>query len=126
MTPTVIALLCALAASLGVGGTLGVQALLAEPEVAPVVEAVVAPQVAEQETRQAVASAGYLDVLVAASVEPEAKPEVRALTAYALCVAGSQAQDQGAAAYGCGERGTALDVLLGVVVETRPTTARPR
>ena len=121
MTPTVIALLCALSLSLGVGGTLGVQTALHRdpPEVAPVVVAV-ADVVAEAEredvtdaqARLAVAQAPAVNLAVEAAVKPGASPRTMALAAYLGCLAAAQGKGEGSAAFGCQARGAALDLAL--------------
>lgn len=111
MTPAIIALLCALSLSVGVGGTLGLQAALQRDEqpaatveaVASVVEQTQAPEVLAAETRLAVVQAPAVNLAVEAlMLDPDTSAEVKAaMAAYLGCIAGSQAQAQGAAAYGC-------------------------
>lgn len=124
MTATTIALLCALCTALGIGGTLGIQRAIAPyaPSVAgtadvvaataDTVSAAVEPETIEARVRLAVAEAPAVNLAVAAAVEPGADPRVVALAAYLGCLAASQAQAQGAAAYGCQARGETLDAAL--------------
>lgn len=136
MTPTVILLLCLGSALLGVGGTLGVQvlgrddgaevaaatadAVSASADVAAAaaegassaVHEALGPEALEARARLAVAEAPAVNLAVAAAVEPGADARVLALAAYLGCMAASQAQAQGAAAYDCASRGKALDAAL--------------
>lgn len=134
MTPLAIALLCALSLSLGAGGVFGVQAGLrgrdasaeeivqATAQVAEAagrgasdaVAAAMGPAGVEAEARLAFASTPSVNLAVEAAVKPDANPHTVALAAYLGCLAASQAQAQGAAAFGCPERGKALDAALKV------------
>lgn len=131
VTPLAIALLCALAAGLGSVGTLGIQHALTPDaptiaDTAPTVEAVattvsaaVEPETIEARTRLAIAEAPAVNLAVAAAVEPGASPCVLALSGYLGCLAAAQAQAQGAAAFGCAERGKALDACIAALLEDR-------
>jgi hypothetical protein len=134
MTPAVIALLCALSLTLGAGGTLGVQLALrgrddsaeqlvqATAQVAEAagrgasdaVSAAMTPAGTEAEARLAFATTPAVNIAVEAAVGADATPRTVALAAYLGCLAASQAQAQGAAAFGCPERGKALDAALKV------------
>lgn len=117
---TTIAITAAIALALGIGGTFAVQAALAPDEVAPavaatatVVEAAVEEDVTAADTRQAVATMPAVNIAVEAAVRPSAAPSTVALAAYLGCLAASQEQAQGAAAYGCNDRGKTLDAAIG-------------
>ncbi len=103
--------------AVGVGGTLLLtrdsgSAPEAVAATATVVDAAVREDVTAATTRQMVATAPAVNLAVQAAVQPGAAPSTVALAAYALCIAGSQEQAQGAAAYGCMARGAVLDGLL--------------
>ena len=112
-------------AGLGVGGTIGIQALgrddsaavEATAEVvdatAGVVEQVQAPEVVAAETHQALATMPAATIAVQAAVEEGAEPAVRALAAYLACLQYVQGPES-SAGLGCRERGEAVDRLLGV------------
>jgi hypothetical protein len=134
MSAAVIALLCALSLTLGAGGTLGVQLALrgrddsaeelvqATAQVAEAagrgasdaVTAAMGPAATEAQARLEFAGTPAVNIAVEAAVDPGASPRTVALAAYLGCLAASQAQAQGAAAFGCPERGKALDATLKV------------
>jgi len=119
-TLTIVLLSILGGALLGGGGVLGVQALgnddvpATVAATATVVEAAVAEDVTDAETRQAVATSPAVNLAVAAAVEPGADARTYALASYALCLAAAQGKVEGSAAFGCQERGRVLDAALGV------------
>lgn len=92
----------------GVGGTLA----FSHHSSSAVVEAVRAPELTEAQARLAVASTPAVNLAIEAAVKPGATRTTVALAAYALCVSGSEAQAQGAAAFDCPGRARALDAAL--------------
>ncbi len=138
MTWTTILILCLCSTGLGVGGTLGIQALGRDrspevvEEVAGVVEAAAAgttsaveaaqePEVLEAQTRLAVVEAPAVNLAVAAAVEPDASPATVALAGYLACLAASQAQQQGSGAFGCQARGEELgQAIRGMATSPSP------
>lgn len=120
-----------LAAGGGVGGTLlltkgdrtnkhdaaveesrtdAVEAAAAAPVEA--VEAVVAEDVTDAESRRAIAESDAGMLAVQAAIDPDATRSTIALAAYALCIQGAQGKGEGSAAFGCPKRGEALDAAL--------------
>jgi len=76
------------------------------------VVAATAEETTDAETRQAVATSEPAPIAVAAAVEVLSPRSVGALAGYLGCIAGSQGKGEGSAAYGCTQRGTALDAAL--------------
>jgi len=115
---TTIAITAAIALALGIGGTLGVQAMGRDDTapaivaVAGTVEAAIKPEATDADTRQAIATAPAVNLAVEAAVKPGATSSTVALAAYALCIAGAQGKGEGSAAFGCVDRGRTLDGLL--------------
>ncbi len=118
MTPLAIYFIVGLVcAGLGVGGTLGIQALGEDPAevvmaTATVVDAAVREDVTDADTRQAIAQMPAVNIAVEAAVKPDAPDSTVALAAYLGCLAAAQGKQEGSAAFGCQARGTALDGTL--------------
>lgn len=81
-----------------------------------VVEAAVAEDVTDADTRQALATAPAVDLLAQAVVDLGDPATTVAAYAYAQCVAGSQGKQEGSAAYGCTDRGRQLDLAVGALI----------
>ena len=118
---TTIIIAAALGIGAGVAGTLGMQgkfrrddqqaaqvAAAAAQGAADAVGEAMQAQITEADTRQLVATMPAANIAMEAALKPDAKPTDVALAAYAVCVQGSQAQQQGAAAYGCPKMAEAL------------------
>lgn len=81
-----------------------------------VVEAAVAEDVTDADTRQALATAPAVDLLAQAVVDLGDPATTVAAYAYAQCVAGSQGKQEGSAAYGCTDRGRQLDEAVKSII----------
>jgi len=127
MDPITLALIVGVVCTgLGIGGTLGVQAMGGKSEqvtdvtittdapetveaVGGVVDSVVAEDVTDAETRAAVVEQSPQSVLAQAVVDLEDPATTAAAYGYAACIAGAQGKQEGAGAFGCPTRGTSLD-----------------
>lgn len=76
------------------------------------IEAATAEATTDADTRQAIATSEPAPIAVAAAVDVLSPRSVGALAGYLGCIAGSQGKGEGSAAYGCTQRGTALDEAL--------------
>lgn len=115
-TLTIIIIAGLSGALLGVGGAVGVMRAT-QPQDTPsavaeaipsTVEAALAPEATEAEATLSVASAPAASIAIAAAVQPGASPVVVLLGAYVDCLSAAVTQEQGGAAFQCGELAKAL------------------
>lgn len=76
------------------------------------IQAATAEDTTDAQTRQQIAQSEPATIAMRAAVEVLSPRSIGALAGYSTCIVGSQGKQEGSAAYGCTQRGTALDAAL--------------